>query len=123
GYVPYLSQSGLHGMVYGILDLAMAPIAAADRLSALRAVTALTSAAALTFIAGWILAELGWFAATVAWLSMFASQWLTVGGANLWWTLFFFYMPMIAVIVFLRRRTSIDPIGLGLVVFFTLLIK
>lgn len=123
GYQPYFSQSGFHGLIYSILNLGMGEAAAADRLNALRAVTALSSAVALTFIAGWILTELGWFAGTGAWLSIFASQWLTVGGANLWWTLFFFYFPAIAVIALLRRRASIDPIGLGLVVFFTVLVK
>ena len=66
--------------------------------------TALLSAIALAAIIGWFYDEFGGRVAIFVVGSAVLSQWLTVFGKNLWWSLWAFYLPMIVVLYFLKRH-------------------
>jgi hypothetical protein len=88
--------------------------------------TALLSAGALTCIIGWFYEEFGGWVAIFVIGSAVLSQWLTVFGKNLWWSLWAFYLPMIVVMYFLKRyRETLDRqlIRFGIVIFIAVSIK
>ena len=54
------------------------------------------------------------------------SQWLTVFGKNLWWSLWAFYLPMIVVFYLLKRHrvpSNRQFIKFGILIFISVLIK
>lgn len=103
GYQPYLSQNGGQGFVFGLLDR-MLPWSSGARLEGFHALTAFLTAAALTGVLLWFLGECGGWAAGCALAAMLLSQWLTVFGRNLWWSLAMFYVPMLALMAWFARR-------------------
>jgi hypothetical protein len=90
--------------------------------------TALLSAGALTCIVSWFYEEFGGWVALFVIVSAVLSQWLTVFGKNLWWSLWAFYLPMIAVMYFLKlKRHSLAEnrqfIRFGILIFIAVSIK
>ena len=121
----YNSQPGGQGMVFSLLDR-LIPLSPQVKLWSFYALTALLSAIALTAIIGWFYEEFGGWVAIFVIGSVVLSQWLTVFGKNLWWSLWAFYLPMIAVLYFLKRyRETLDRqlIRFGIVIFIAVSIK
>ena len=124
-YSPYMSQSGGQGILFSLFDR-LIPLSPQIKLWSFYVLTALLSAIALTAIIGWFYEEFGgWIAIFVAG-SAVLSQWLTVFGKNLWWSLWAFYLPMIIVMYFLKRHR--DPanrqfIRFGILIFISVFIK
>ena len=105
-YSPYMSQPGGQGILFSLLDRLL-PLSPHVKLWTFYVLTALLSAIALTAIVGWFYEAFGgWVAIGVAG-SAVLSQWLTVFGKNLWWSLWAFYLPMLVVLYFLKRHK--DP--------------
>ena len=102
GYSPYMSQIGGQGILFSLLDR-LIPQSPQVKLWLFYALTSLLSAIALTAIVYWFYREFGWWVAISVAGSMVLSQWLTVFGRNLWWSLWAFYLPMVAVMHFLRH--------------------
>ena len=102
-YQPYMSQNGGQGMLFSALDR-LIPLSPRAKLSLFYALTSLLTAAALTAILLWLYSEFGLCAAIFAGCSMVLSQWLTLFGRNLWWSLYVFYLPMIALMYYFRHR-------------------
>ena len=102
GYSPYMSQIGGQGILFSLLDR-LIPLSSHTKLQLFYMLTSLLSAIALTVIVHWFYREFGWWVAISVVGSMVLSQWLTVFGRNLWWSLWAFYLPMIAVMYFLRH--------------------
>lgn len=101
----YLSQPGGQGIIFSLLDRVI-PLSPQIKLSVFYILTALLSAIAITAIVAWFYEAFGgWIAICVAG-SAVISQWLTVFGRNLWWSLWAFYLPMIFVMFFLKRHGS-----------------
>ena len=124
-YFPYLSQPGGQGMLFGFLD-AVVPLSPQAALRLFYALTCLLSALALTLVILWFYLEFGLTVAAFALASGVLSQWLVMFGRNLWWSIWGFYLPMIAVQYFLRRQrepTHRHSISLGVVVFLSVLAK
>lgn len=126
-FTPYLSQHGGQGLAFSVLD-SLLPLSPDAKLELFHAITAFLSAAVLGALVVWFHAEFGgWVAVCVA-LSMVASQWLTVFGRNLWWSLWAFYLPMLSVTFYLQgntERTGSSPTAtrLGALVFAAVLVK
>jgi hypothetical protein len=95
-YTAYESQSGGQGMLFGVLN-ALAPLDPADRLAFFHGFTALLSAVFLALIFVWMYGEFGLLPAVTALVATAFSQWLTLFGRNLWWSLWAFYLPAIVV--------------------------
>ena len=121
----YNSQPGGQGMVFSLLDR-LIPFSPETKLRLFYVLTALLSAGALTFIVSWFYEEFGGWVAIFVIVSAVLSQWLTVFGKNLWWSLWAFYLPMIVVMYFLKRhRETLDRhlIRFGIVIFIAVSIK
>jgi hypothetical protein len=121
----YKSQIGGQGMLFSILDAAL-PFPPENRLTLCLALTSLLSAFLLASVVQWFYREFSSLVALPVLLSALASQWLTVFGRNLWWSLWAFYLPMAMVMWFFFRRRGSGGNGLrpfGLVVFIGILIK
>ena len=102
-YWIYMSQPGGQGIVFSLLDK-LIPLSPKIKLGLFYVLTALLSAIALTYIIGWFYEEFGLLTAIFVLGSAVLSYWLTGFGKNLWWCLWAFYLPMIAVLSFLKRH-------------------
>jgi len=121
----YNSQPAGQGMIFSLLDR-LIPLSQQTKLRLFYVLTALLSAIALTAIIGWFYEEFGGWVAIFVLCSAVLSQWLTVFGKNLWWSLWAFYLPMIVVMYFLKRyRETLDQqlIRFGIVIFIAVSIK
>ena len=121
----YNSQPGGQGMIFSLLDRFI-PFSPQTKLRLFYVLTALLSAIALTTIIGWLYEEFGGWVAIFVIVSAVLSQWLTVFGKNLWWSLWAFYLPMLVVMYFLKRyRERLDRqlIRFGIVIFIAVSIK
>ncbi len=121
----YNSQPGGQGMIFSLFDR-LIPLSPTIKLGFFYLLTALLSAIALTAIIGWFYDELGGWVAICVTGSVVLSQWLTVFGKNLWWSLWAFYLPMIVVMYFLKRyRETLDRqhIRFGILIAIAVFIK
>ena len=124
-YAPYMSQTGGQGILFSLLDR-LIPLSPQIKLWSFYVLTALLSAIALTSIIGWFYEAFGGWVAIFVTGSAVLSQWLTVFGKNLWWSLWAFYLPMIVVMYFLKRNrvpANRQFIGFGFLVFISVFIK
>ena len=124
-YWIYKSQPGGQGIIFSLLDR-LIPLSPKIKLWLFYVLTALLSAIALTYIISWFYEEFGLFASIFVLGSAVLSYWLTGFGKNLWWCLWAFYLPMIAVLSFLKRRSVVENrqfIKLGIVIFIAVSIK
>ena len=124
-FSPYMSQPGGQGIIFSLLDR-LIPLSSQIKLWSFYVLTALLSAIALAASIGWFYEEFGGWVAIFVTGSAVLSQWLTVFGKNLWWSLWAFYLPMIAVMYFLKRyRETLDRqlIRFGIVIFISVFIK
>ena len=121
----YNSQPGGQGMIFSLLDR-LIPLSPESKLRLFYVLTALLSAGALTFIVSWFYEEFGGWVAIFVIVSAVLSQWLTVFGKNLWWSLWAFYLPMIVVLYYLKRRRVPENrqfIRFGILIFIAVSIK
>ena len=121
----YNSQPGGQGMIFSLLDR-LIPLSPQTKLRFFYVLTALLSALALTFIIDWFYEEFGLLPALFVLGSALLSQWLTVFGKNLWWCLWAFYLPMLAVFYFLKHHRELVKrrfIKFGILIFIAVSIK
>ncbi len=124
-FSPYMSQPGGQGIIFSLLDRFI-PLSPQIKLWSFYVLTALLSAIALTFIVNWFYDEFGGWVAICVIGSAVLSQWLTVFGKNLWWSLWAFYLPMIVVISLLKRYripANRQFIKFGILIFMAVSIK
>jgi hypothetical protein len=124
-YSAYYSQIGGQGMLFSTLDKSIS-LPSREKLRLFNALTSFLTAIAVTAIILWFYLEFGLFVALFVLASAIFSQWLAVFGRNLWWSLWSFYVPLIAVTYYLRSKRelmNIKPLALGAVVFITVFIK
>lgn len=125
-YTPHRSQIGGQGMVFSLLDISI-PFSPQVKLKIFHALTALLSAVALTLIILWFHFEFGFWVAMLVLASAVLSQWLVVFGRLLYWSMWGFYLPMVAVMYFLRRvrriATRHDTIAFASVIFISVFAK
>ena len=124
-YSPYMSQPGGQGIIFSLFDK-LIPLSPQIKLWSFYVLTALLSVTALTAIIDWFYEEFdGWVAIFVL-CSAVLSQWLTVFGKNLWWSLWAFYLPMIVVMYLLKRHripSNRQFIRFGILIFTAVFIK
>ena len=124
-FSPYMSQTGGQGIIFSLLDR-LIPLSPQIKLWSFYVLTVLLSAIALTAIIGWFYEEFGGWVAIFVLGSAVLSQWLTVFGKNLWWSLWAFYLPMIVVMYFLKHHrvpANRQFIKFGILIFITVFIK
>jgi len=124
-YSPYMSQIGGQGILFSLLD-SLLPISPQRKLKLFYLLTSLLTAIALSSIVLWFYLEFGMIVAISVACSMVFSQWLTIFGRNLWWSIWAFYLPMILVMFLFRYKgTQLYNSfrSLGIVVVVSVLIK
>ena len=124
-FSPYMSQTGGQGILFSLFDKCI-PLSPQMKLWSFYVLTGLLSALAVTTIVGWFYEEFGGWVAIFVIGSAVLSQWLTVFGKNLWWSLWAFYLPMIVVMSLLKRhRVPTNPqfIRFGILIFISVLVK
>jgi hypothetical protein len=124
-FAPYKSQIGGQGMLFGVFN-ALLRMNNTDKLALFHGLTSLISAIVLALILAWFYREFGRAAGGVALAATVLSQWLTVFGRNMWWSIWAFYLPMVMVLYYLKRNgrvLKLHPFRFGLLVFFAVLIK
>lgn len=124
-FSPYMSQPGGQGIIFSLFDRRI-PLSPQIKLWSFYVLTALLSAIALTAIVGWFYEEFGGWVAMFVIGSAVLSQWLTVFGKNLWWSLWAFYLPMIVIMSLLKRhRVPSDRqfIKFGILIFISVFVK
>ena len=107
-YSPYLSQIGGQGMMFSVLDRLIRISSTRTKYEIFRGITAGLSALTLALVVFWFHAEFGLGSAILVLASLVLSQWLTLFGRNLWWSLWAFYLPMLLLMLFLRRYPLIE---------------
>lgn len=124
-YSPYMSQIGGQAMFFSLFD-SLLPLSPQTKLKSFYMLTSLLSAIALTLVILWFYCEFGLCVMIFVVCSMVLSQWLTVFGRNLWWSIWAFYLPMIAVMQFLRHNrvpANHHFIRFGVLVFISVFVK
>jgi hypothetical protein len=124
-FSPYLSSSGLQGMLFVTLDAALLRAAPAFKLAFSRTLTAALVAAAYTLLLLWLRREFGIGAALLALLVILASPWLTMFARNLYWSLWLFLLPPLGIGAVLSARSARSNPNrwLGIAGFVTLLAR
>ena len=124
-YSPYLSQIGGQGMMYSVLDRLIRISSTREKYEIFQMIAALLTGLALTLVILWFYFEFGLTSAILVLASTVLSQWLIVFGRNLWWSLWAFYLPMLAVMYYLRakRTPKLDLIKFGILVAVTVFAK
>ena len=121
----YMSQPGGQGMLFSLFDR-LIPFSPQIKLWTFYVLTALLSAIALAAIINWFYEEFGGWVALFVIASVVFSQWLTVFGKNLWWSLWAFYLPMIVVMYYLKRHSvpaNRQFLKFGVLIFISVFIK
>ena len=124
-FAPYMSQTGGQGIIFSLLDR-LIPLSPQIKLWSFYVLTALLTAIAVTAIIGWFYDEFGGWVAIFVVGSAVLSQWLTVFGKNLWWSLWAFYLPMVVVMYLLKRHrvpSNRQFIRFGVLIFISVFIK
>ena len=78
-------------------------------LTALILTALILTALILTALIAWFYGEFGLTVALFVLASALFSQWLTVFGRNLWWSLWSFYLPMVALLYYLQANATFAP--------------
>jgi hypothetical protein len=124
-FSPYLSSSGLQGMILGTLDTVLLRAAPAFKLAFFRTLTAALVAATYTLLLLWLRREFGFGAAFLALLVILASPWLTAFARNLYFSMWLFLLPplVIGAVLSARSARSNPNRWLGIAGFVTLLAR
>ena len=103
-YAIYKSQSGGQAWFFSLLDSA-SPFASATNLRLFRAFTSLLTAATLSALIVWFYLQFGWPAALTVLLTSMISQWLTLYGRNLFYSVWDYFLPMVVALFLLDRES------------------
>ncbi|MFV1988743.1 MAG: hypothetical protein ACC682_15835 [Gemmatimonadota bacterium] len=121
----YLSHPGGQALVFSLLQYVV-PLSGENQVTFFRFLTSLFSAAVVGLIVCWIYLHFGLWPAVFVTVTGLYSQWLTVFGKNLWWSLGSFYLPLVAtatVLLIGRRRDRMRERWIVLTVFGAVMLK
>jgi hypothetical protein len=120
----YSSAIDFQGVIFSALEQFL-NISPERALLAFQFTTALLTATILSLLALWIYSELGLMAAIFTVGFMVLSEWITLFGGSIYWSLWAIYLPLVATAYFFREKQDGggSQYGLALVVYFAMLIK
>jgi len=101
-YWPYRSVPGLQAIPFALISQ-YSGLAPASNLKLFRLIEAIMSASVLGLFAAWLEIQFGLFTAILVILFMGASEWLTLFGANFYWNLWAFYLPLTVLCFYLQH--------------------
>jgi hypothetical protein len=102
-YMLYKSQSGGQAWFFSLLD-AISPLSPSTNLRLFHALTALFTAVTLSALIVWFYLQFGWATALAVLVSSIFSQWLTLYGRNLFYSVWDYFLPMVVVLFLLDRE-------------------
>jgi hypothetical protein len=118
----YNSAIGAQGVVFSIFD-SLLPHLPEKRLYYYQSVTALMTAVTLGLIVVWVYLEFGLVAAVFSAGFMILSEWVTLFGGSIYWSLWAMYLPFVAVAYFARKGQFVLDGRLLLIVYITVFVK
>jgi hypothetical protein len=104
-YWTYNSVPGLQALPFHVLDR-YSGLAPATTLKLFRFIESTLAAVVLGLFLVWILGQFGLTAALLTLAFMASSEWLTLFGANFYWNLWAFYLPLTALCLLLERTSK-----------------
>lgn len=124
-YLPYKSAPGLQAIPFSFIDQ-YSGLAPATILKLLRLFESTLTALVFALLLVWIASQFGLMATLTALAFLACSEWLTLFGANFYWNLWAFYLPLAVLLYCLQHSSpnkSISPRTLFILLAGTLLIK
>jgi hypothetical protein len=123
-FTTYDSQIGGQGILFSMVD-ELIPLSPVTNLKIFHALTSLLSAFTITLIVLWFYWEFGWLVSLFVLASAVLSPWLVVFGGKLWWSLWSFYLPMIVIMYYIKKRNTArhGQITFGVLVFTVVFVK
>jgi hypothetical protein len=120
----YDSAIDLQGMIFSLFDQETS-LSPELNLMLFQGITSLLSAGSLVLIIIWFYKELGLLSAVFAAIFMLLSEWLTLFGGVVYWSLWAFYLPLIVILFHLQKKSLAVPSikTLTFLVYSTILIK
>jgi hypothetical protein len=109
GFDTYDSQIGFQGILFGLFDLAT-PFSPAQNLLLFRLFDVALAVAVITCIIAWFYVRFGFLSALLALFSAAISIWLTLFARTFWWSLWSFYIPLLASLILLETEKRIGKI-------------
>lgn len=104
-YWPYNSVPGIQAIPFSILDR-YSNLAPTTTLKLFRLLEALLAAVVLGMFLVWVLGQFGLLPALLTLFFMATSEWLTLFGANFYWNLWAFYLPLTVFCFYLQRSSE-----------------
>lgn len=106
GYCVYVSHSGGQASLYYLIQKIL-PFGNGTNYQILRCLNAILMAIGFLVFIGWVLRNFGFAPAIVSFLCIFLSPKIVLfGGNGLWWSLWNFYVPFLALLLVLEKRHS-----------------
>lgn len=124
-YFIYRSHNAFQAVMFSLID-SISPYAPNRNLRLFRDITSLLTAVAIGLFLAWIYREFGLFTALIAFFTTIMSQWITVFGRNLFWGIWVYFLPLLAVIFALeleKQKNKINNRRFIGIVFTAILIK
>lgn len=123
-FTTYQSQIGGQGILFSVLDGLMR-LLPQQKLQIFHAFTSLLSALALSMIVLWFYLEFGLLVSLFVLASAVLSPWLVVFGGKLFWSMWSFYLPMVVIMYYFKKRNPArhNNIIFGILVFIAVLVK
>ncbi len=104
-YMIYKSQSGGQAWLFSLLDF-VSPFSSLTNLRSFYGLTAFLSAATLAALILWFHRQFGWLTGMIIFLTTLVSHWLTLFGRNLFYSVWDYFLPMVAVVYLLDRESQ-----------------
>ncbi|MDK1081392.1 MAG: hypothetical protein QGD88_07925 [Anaerolineae bacterium] len=124
-YFTYHSQSGGQGVILSIIDK-LTNYQPSINLNMFHGITSVLSAISIILIANWFWTEFNYLSAIFILLFSILSEWLTLYGGSLFFQLWTFYLPFIAVAYYFLKKNEarkLSSMHLISISAFTILIK
>ena len=103
-YMIYKSQSGGQAFFLSLLD-SISPFSSTINLRIFHGLTAFLSAVTLAALILWFHSQFGWLTALIILVTTMASHWLTLYGRNLFYSVWDYFLPMVAILFLLEHES------------------
>lgn len=104
-FLTYDSQTGGQALTFSILEK-VSPLSRSNNIHLFRFITSAVTAIIIAYFLLWTFNTFGLSTAIITLVLLLFSQWLTVFGKNLWWSLWSFYLPFIVLLKSLSQEKA-----------------
>lgn len=104
-YKTYESQTGGQALMYSVVDEVL-PLDSRINFRIFKLINAFLVALSFTMFIGWAYRNFGIMSSFILLILIIVSPWLVSFGHNLWWALWSFYLPFLALLLLLEKRNK-----------------